>query len=102
MTRKFSSKRPLTAEEEAEIQHMIASDPTNPELTDEQIKGARPFADVFPELAKGIKRARGRPKGDVVREVVSLRLTPDTVDKFKAKGADWRQRMVRALEKAKT
>jgi hypothetical protein len=30
MPRKFSSKRPLTDEEEAEIQGMIASDPDNP------------------------------------------------------------------------
>ena len=40
MPRKFSAKRPLTDAEEAEIQRMIASDPDNPELTDEQIAGA--------------------------------------------------------------
>ena len=45
--KKFSSKRPLTDAEEAEIQRMIASDPDNPELTDEQIAGLRPFAKCF-------------------------------------------------------
>lgn len=35
MTIKYSSKRPLTDEEEAEIQKMIASNPDNPELTDD-------------------------------------------------------------------
>ena len=47
---KFSSKRPLTDEEEAEIQAMIASDPDNPELTDEQLAQMKPFSEVFPDL----------------------------------------------------
>ena len=41
-SKKFSAKRPLTDDEEAEIQRMIASDPDNPELTDEQIAGLSP------------------------------------------------------------
>ena len=36
-SKKFSAKRPLTDNEEAEIQRMIESDPDNPEPTDEQI-----------------------------------------------------------------
>ncbi len=35
--KRFSAKRPLTDDEGAEIQRMIASDPDNPELTDAQI-----------------------------------------------------------------
>ena len=42
MPRKFSSRRPLTDDEQAEIQRKIASDPDNPELTDEQVAGLRP------------------------------------------------------------
>jgi hypothetical protein len=61
MTAKFSSKRPLTDDEEAEIQKLIASDPDNPEMTDEQIAQAKPFAEAFPELMESIRRARGRP-----------------------------------------
>jgi len=49
---------PLTSEEEARIQAGIASDPDNPELTDAQLASARPFAEVFPELAASIRRAR--------------------------------------------
>ena len=60
MTVRFSSKRPLTDEEEAEIQRMIASDPDNPELTDEQIAQARPFREAFPDLAAAIDRELGR------------------------------------------
>ncbi len=44
---KFSSKRPLTQEEEAEIQKMIASDPDAPEATDEQLAKAKPFKEAF-------------------------------------------------------
>jgi uncharacterized protein (DUF4415 family) len=102
MPRKFSSKRPLTAAEEAEIQRMIASDPDNPELTDEQIAGLRPFAEPFPALAVSLKRGPGRPKLDKALEAVTLRLDPTVVEHFRAQGADWRKRMAQVLAKAAT
>ena len=86
---------------EAKIQKMIASDPDNPELTDAQIARARPFRDVFPDLHASIKRSRGRPKVENPKEAVTLRLSPDTIEKFKAIGDDWRARMAKALERAK-
>jgi uncharacterized protein (DUF4415 family) len=100
MPRKFSSKRPLTDAEEAEIQRMIASDPDNPELTDEQIAALQPFAEVFPALAESIKRGPGRPKLDQTLEAVTLRLDSATVEHFRTQGADWRKRMARVLAKA--
>jgi uncharacterized protein (DUF4415 family) len=99
-SKKFSSKRPLTDEEEAEIQRMIASDPDNPELTDEQIAGLRPFDEVFPALAEGARRGPGRPKLDTTLEPVTLRLDRGVVEHFRAQGADWRKRMARVLAKA--
>lgn len=86
---------------EAKIQEMIASDPDNPELTDAQIAKAKPFAEAFPDLYASIKRSRGRPKVESPKEAVTLRLSPDVVEKFKAKGDDWRARMAKALERAK-
>lgn len=86
---------------EAKIQKMIASDPDNPELTDAQIARARPFKDLFPDLHASIKRSRGRPKVENPKEAITLRLSPETVEKFKATGDDWRARMARALERAK-
>lgn len=95
------SIRPLTDEEEARIQASISSDPDAPELTNEQLANARPFADVFPALAESIKRARGRPKVASPKEAVTLRLPPATIAKFKAMGGDrWRDEMSRALEEA--
>jgi uncharacterized protein (DUF4415 family) len=99
-SKRFSAKRPLTDDEEAEIQRMIASDPENPELTEGQIAGLRPFAEVLPALAESIKRGPGRPKLDQSLEPVTLRLDRAVVEHFRAQGADWRKRMARVLAKA--
>lgn len=91
---------PITDEEEAEIQRMIAEDPDNPEATDEELAEFRPFAEVFPELAENIRRSRGRPPKPDAKLAVTLRLDPDTVARFKAQGPDWRARMGAALKRA--
>ncbi|HEY9211276.1 MAG TPA: BrnA antitoxin family protein [Ancylobacter sp.] len=73
----------------------------NPEMTEEDIRNAKPFADAFPALAESIKRSRGRPKVESPKEAVTLRLSPETVARFKAAGAkDWRARMSEVIEKA--
>ncbi|MBD8555539.1 BrnA antitoxin family protein [Rhizobium sp. CFBP 8762] len=103
MAIKFSSKRPLTDEEEAEIQQMIASDPDNPELTDEQIASLKPFREVFPDLAASIDSElarRGRPKLDQTKKPVTIRLDPDLVDHYRATGRGWQSRMNDDLRKA--
>lgn len=98
---KFSSKRPLTDEEEAEIQAMIASDPDNPELTDEQLAQMKPFSEVFPDLYESIKRARGRPPVEKPLQQISIRLDPDVIAKFKATGKGWQSRINEILKQAK-
>lgn len=100
MKTKFSSARPLTDEEEAEIQAMIASDPENPEVTDEELKEFRPFREVFPDLAEAIDRKFGRPKSETPKKAISLRLDQEVIDRFKATGDGWQSRMNEALRKA--
>ncbi|MGO4352123.1 BrnA antitoxin family protein [Rhizobium sp. RAF36] len=98
-----SSKRTvpaLTDEEEARIQRGIAEDPDNPEWTEEDFKNARPFAEVFPELAESIRRARGRPVVETPKRQISLRLDPDVIDAFKATGKGWQGRINDVLRKA--
>ncbi len=90
---KFSSKRPLTDAEEAEVQAMIANDPDNPEITDEQAKSPMSFAEAM-------ARGRGRPRLPGAKEAVTLRLDPDVVERFKTGGSDWRTRMAEAIKKA--
>ncbi|MGR6431828.1 BrnA antitoxin family protein [Rhizobium sp. PAMB 3174] len=100
MTGKLKHLRPLTDEEEAEIQRAIALDPDAPEATDEQLAKARPFAEVFPDLHESIQRSRGRPPVDNPRKHVSLRLDADVLDHFKATGKGWQSRINEALRKA--
>jgi len=98
--KKFSATRPLTDDEEAAIQRMIASDPDNPELTDDQIARLRPFVEALPILAESARRGPGRPKLDKTLEPVTLRLDRAVAEHFRAQGADWRKRMARVLAKA--
>lgn len=86
---------------EEQIQRMIASDPEAPEVTDEQIGQAKPFAEVFPALADAMRRnAVGRPKTENPKVAVSLRLDPEIVARFKASGPGWQTRMNDALREA--
>lgn len=54
MTR-WSDIRPLTDEEEEEIQRAIASDPDTWEASEEDLRNARPFSEVFPEIYAKMK-----------------------------------------------
>ncbi|KIQ01081.1 MULTISPECIES: BrnA antitoxin family protein [Rhizobium/Agrobacterium group] len=102
MTVKFASKRPLSNEEEAEVQRMIAADPDAPEATDEEIAQAKPFREAFPELAKSINREmsrRGRPPADSTKTPVTIRLDPDLVKHYKETGRGWQSRLNDDLRK---
>ena|SRR6188472_1209325 len=89
----------ISDEEEARIQAGITADPDNPEWTEEDFKNARPFAEVFPEWAAS-RRGRGLQK-EPTKVAVSLRLTREVVERFKADGPGWQTRMDEALKKAK-
>jgi uncharacterized protein (DUF4415 family) len=69
-------------------------------MTEEELANAKPFAEVFPELAASIRRNRGRPKSEKPRAAVTLRLDPDTVSRFAASGPGWRRRMAEIIEKS--
>lgn len=101
MTKRNTPIPPLTDAEEADIQRQIAEDPDDAEATDEQLAQARPFAEVFPDLAESIRRKGGRPRKANPLEAVTLRLDPDTIAKFRAAGDDWRTRMADALKRAR-
>lgn len=70
-----------------------------PEATDEQLAQARPFAEVFPELADAARRARG-PQRTPTKVPVSIRLSRDVVEHFKAGGPGWHARIDEALRQA--
>ena len=54
----FREDVPLTDEEEAAIQAMIAADPDDFELDEEWFKRARPYKEVFPEAYEAWLRSR--------------------------------------------
>ncbi len=100
------SKRALydiSDEEDAAITAAALSDPDNPPLTAEEIANMRPLREVLPELAAAIDREiakRGRPPVENPRQAVTLRLAPETLSRFKAKGRNWRAEMARILDEA--
>ncbi|MGO8738838.1 BrnA antitoxin family protein [Rhodoblastus sp.] len=71
----------------------------NPEATDAELSQARPFKQVFPELAESIKRTRGKQKAPT-KELVSLRLDHATLAAFRATGPGWQARIDTALRDA--
>jgi uncharacterized protein (DUF4415 family) len=71
----------------------------NPEWTEEDFARAKPFAEVFPELAASIRRTRGKQKAPT-KQLVSLRLDRDVLAAFKATGAGWQGRVNAALRHA--
>jgi uncharacterized protein (DUF4415 family) len=90
--------RTISDEEETRIQRGIAADPDNPEWTAVDFKRARPFAEIFPDLAAS-RRVRGAQRKPT-KVAVSLRLTREVVERFKAGGPGWQSRMDEALKKA--
>lgn len=65
----------------------------SPDLTDEELAGARPFAEALPELAAAIRK-RGPVR---TKEAVSIRLDFDIVQKLRATRPGWRSRVNEVL-----
>ncbi|THD72765.1 MAG: hypothetical protein E7813_03530 [Bradyrhizobium sp.] len=70
----------------------------NPELTKEDFAKARPFAEALPELAASIRKGRG-PNKAPTKKLVSLRLSGQVIDAYKAKGPGWQSKIDADLRK---
>ena len=64
----------------------------SPMLTEKDFAKAKPFVDVFPELADRMRRSRG-PQKDPTKIAVSLRLDREVVEHFRASGKGWQSRI---------
>jgi uncharacterized protein (DUF4415 family) len=74
------------------------TDPNNPEWTEADFARAKPAAEVLPpEVMAAFKKKAGRPRAEVAKVPVSLRLDPDILAAFKATGAGWQTRINDAL-----
>ena len=71
----------------------------SPELTEDEMRQAKPFAEVFPEMAAGIaaEAALAEAKGGAV---ISLPLDRDVLEAWLATGPGWKDRMNAALRAA--
>lgn len=65
-------------------------DEDTPELTPEMLARAQSFAEVLEE--HGLKLP-GRPKAEVTKQPISLRLDPEIIAHFKAGGEGWQTRI---------
>ncbi len=48
-------------------------------------------------LAKAIVKKGGRPKSEYPKQMISLRLPPDVIERWKATGPGWQTRMAEKL-----
>jgi uncharacterized protein (DUF4415 family) len=71
----------------------------NPEWTREDFARARPGREVIPEIVALIRRRRG-PQKRPTKRLISLRLDPDVIEHFRARGPGWQARINSTLRKA--
>lgn len=76
-----------TNEEDAVITAAALSDPDALPLTEDE------WASVKPILYEG-----GRPKAEVTKEQITIRLSPNVLAAFKATGKGWQSRIDAALK----
>ena len=73
-------------------------DDENPEWTDEDFKRAVPFSGLPKSLQAKLLSLRGRPKLAVTKERITIRLSRDVVEQFRASGDGWQTRVDAALK----
>ena len=84
---KMQNSRPLTTPA-GEVRH---------DLTDEEPARFRPASEVLPAALLATLRSPGRPKAEVTKERITIRLSPDVLSAFRASGSGWQTRMDAAL-----
>ena len=64
----------------------------------DDLAAAKPFAEVFPELAEAMRKTRGPQKAET-KVAVTLRLDRDVVERFRASGKGWQSRINEILRR---
>ena len=74
-------------------------DEENPEWIETEFKKARLASDLRPDVLKAFPRTRG-PQKAAKKVAISIRLSREVVERFKAGGPGWQARIDAALKKA--
>lgn len=77
--------------------HLIDADGEVRELTAEDLKHFRPAGEVLPGPLLSKLRARG-PQKSLTKERITIRLSPEVVQRFRATGEGWQTRLDAALK----
>lgn len=73
-------------------------DADNPEWSADDVKQAKSFAGLSESLQNKLaRRARG-PQASPTKERITIRLSPDVVETFRASGDGWQTRIDHALQ----
>ena len=76
------------------------TDQENPEWTEDDFRRARPAHEVLPpDVLAAFPKTRG-PQATAKKVPVSIRLSPEVVERFKAQGPGWQTRIDEILKKA--
>ena len=68
------------------------------DLSEYDLRG-RPMSEAFPQFASQMKR-RGRPKSNNSKQIITIRLDRDVLERLKADGSGWQTRVNAILRKA--
>lgn len=79
--------------------HKVIFDEDNPEWTEEDFARAKRGSDIPAYIRAAFPKTRGRPAGSN-KQLVSLRIDRDTLERFRATGPGWQSRINEALRKA--
>lgn len=70
----------------------------NPELTEDELAQLRPASEMPKHIFEALpKRGPGRPRAEMPKIHVKLRVDPAVVEAYKAGGPGWQSRMHEAL-----
>lgn len=71
------------------------TDSDNPEWTEADFKRAKSM-DALPASLRS--KLRGRPPAETTKERITIRLSPEVVEQFRASGPGWQTRIDAALK----
>lgn len=78
---------------------LIGPDGEVRELTKADIARMRTATEVVPQVVEAWRRARGRPPKEITKQQVTLRLSPEVLDYFRAQGRGWQTRIDEVLNR---